>query len=326
MSTPNLSLLLSLGLAVASFAAHSATLPDNGWAQWQTERLTSAPSYCCIDWNGDADRARHGGQTYCDLNQKQQGFSSIKSDPNPTMQIFAHFESGKLTEVRSLSTTCEIRNREQAVQLGTLSTTESVALLTNAARPADGDRHDRGMLMLSVASHPGQLALNWLEAKVRSQNGDDRQDALFWLGQVRASEARETLKYALMQDTDTAMRRHACFVVAESGLAERFDWLRDAAKQDADRSVRHDAWFWFGQAKPANAEQVLTAALRETNDHSTRNHLVFVLSQLPAPRGTDALVALLTNQQASAEVRKQALFWLGQSDDPRALAALDRYL
>lgn len=323
MNKPLLHMLFTLSLAIVSDPTQSATPPANGWAQWQTERAEGAPSYCCIDWQND-DRA--ADQTYCDLNQKQSGFSTVKSDPYQTIQIFAHFQSGKLTDVRSVSTTCDVRNRDQSVNLGTLSTTDSVNLLTQSTFAPKGERNGYSMLMLSVASHPGALAQNWLEAQVQSQDRDRRQDALFWLGQVRAETSREVLKRALMQDTDERMRRHACFVVAESGLPERFDWLRAAAKQDADRTVRHDAWFWFGQAKPANAQQVLTDALQESTDRSTRDHLVFVLSQLPAPQGTDALIALLTDQDVAAEIRKQALFWLGQSKDPRALAALDRYL
>ncbi|AVP97857.1 hypothetical protein C7S18_11915 [Ahniella affigens] len=323
MNKRSLHILFTAGMAIAAASTFGAAPPTNGWAQWQTQRATGAPSYCCMEWNHgrqDADAA------YCDLNQAQHSINSIKSDPDQTMQVFAHFESGKLTEVRTLSTSCEVRHRDQAVDLGTLSTADSVGLLTQTPSAAMDKRHDHSMLMLSVALHPGALAQNWLETQFRSDDRERRQDALFWLGQVRAEASRPILKQALTQDADERMRRHACFVVAESGLPERFDWLRDAAEHDSERSVRHDAWFWFAQAKPANAQAVLTTALQQAKDARTRDHLVFVLSQLPAPQGTDALIALLTDPNVGKETRKQALFWLGQSEDPRALAALDRFL
>lgn len=42
--------------------------------------------------------------------------------------------------------------------------------------------------------------------------------------------------------------------------------------------------------------------------------------------GTDLLLSVARDPQRSVKARKQALFWLAQSDDPRALEELDRIL
>src|SRR5204863_460429 len=54
-------------------------------------------------------------------------------------------------------------------------------------------------------------------------------------------------------------------------------------------------------------------------DEDLKSQAVFVLSQLPRGEGVpDLLQAARSNK--SPRVRSQALFWLGQSGDPRALA------
>lgn len=324
MSRPLLNWIVAVNLCLQALSASAAAPLQNGWVQWQTASAEQAPSYCCQTWD-----KRGTGQpesTGCDLNEDVHGISTVASDGSQKMKVFAKFEAGKLVLVHSLSLSCEVRNASQAKALGDLSTAQSLAILTGTPVRESADRHDQSMQMMSVALHPGAQAQAWLQQAFASPDSERRQDALFWMGQVRAQASKSTLQQALLQNADPGIRRHACFVVAESGLSERFDWLVQAAKRDTVQSVRHDAWFWFGQSQPKQAEQVLEQAMTEAKNRSTRDHLVFVLSQLPAPRGTDALIRLLSDRQMQPEIRKQALFWLAQSKDPRALAALDQYL
>ena len=52
---------------------------------------------------------------------------------------------------------------------------------------------------------------------------------------------------------------------------------------------------------------------------------VFALSQLPADEGVPRLIQVARTNKNPA-VRKQAMFWLGQSKDPRALAFFEEIL
>jgi hypothetical protein len=49
------------------------------------------------------------------------------------------------------------------------------------------------------------------------------------------------------------------------------------------------------------------------------------LSQLPKDEGVPLLIRLAETHK-SVEVRKQAMFWLGQSQDPRALQFFEQVL
>ncbi len=80
--------------------------------------------------------------------------------------------------------------------------------------------------------------------------------------------------------------------------------------------ARDEAWFWIARLARPSAETMLFAALE--GDAGDDEQLVFALSQLPAARGTNALLRVLKQPSQPIETRKRALFWLGQSDDPRA--------
>ena len=52
---------------------------------------------------------------------------------------------------------------------------------------------------------------------------------------------------------------------------------------------------------------------------------VFALSQLPEEKGTPMLLKI-ARQNPHARLRKEAIFWLGESGDPRALQFFEEIL
>jgi HEAT repeat protein len=52
---------------------------------------------------------------------------------------------------------------------------------------------------------------------------------------------------------------------------------------------------------------------------------VFALTQLPKDEGVPLLIKVASSN-ANPAVRKQAMFWLGQSHDPRALTFFEQIL
>lgn len=56
-----------------------------------------------------------------------------------------------------------------------------------------------------------------------------------------------------------------------------------------------------------------------------REQAVFALSQLPEARGVPVLIRVATTNRDRA-IRRKAMFWLGQSDDPRAVALFEDIL
>jgi len=97
-----------------------------------------------------------------------------------------------------------------------------------------------------------------------------------------------------------------------------------------DRNVAHDnrksAVFWLSQAAGDAATAGLTElAENEAEDRDVRDQAVFALSQLPDEQGIPILIRLARSNK-DPKVRRKALFWLGQSDDPRALKLFEEIL
>ena len=59
-------------------------------------------------------------------------------------------------------------------------------------------------------------------------------------------------------------------------------------------------------------------AIDRDPDTEVKKKAVFALSQLPKDEGVPKLIDVARNNR-NAIVRKQAMFWLGQSNDPRAV-------
>jgi HEAT repeat protein len=69
----------------------------------------------------------------------------------------------------------------------------------------------------------------------------------------------------------------------------------------------------------------LRQAAASDPEDSVRKSAVFALSRLPADEATTQLIAVADTSK-DMSVRKQAIFWLGQSDDPKALDYLTKLL
>jgi hypothetical protein len=103
--------------------------------------------------------------------------------------------------------------------------------------------------------------------------------------------------------------------------------LLTLAKSDrVPHRARRQAVFWLGQAAGSVATRGLSGLVDEDGvDRDVKEQAVFALSQQPHGDGVPALIRI-ARTQADRELRRKALFWLGQSDDPRALALFEELL
>jgi HEAT repeat protein len=102
--------------------------------------------------------------------------------------------------------------------------------------------------------------------------------------------------------------------------------LRLARDDHVARHTRRQAVFWLGQAAGEAATRGLTDLVDDQAvDRDVREQAVFALSQRPRDEGVPALIRIARTHR-DPEVRKKAIFWLGQSDDPRALALFEELL
>ena len=147
--------------------------------------------------------------------------------------------------------------------------------------------------------------------KIRVASKDCRFDSagvpFYWLAGVPGPESVSWLR---AQNNDSALS-----AIAMHADASALPTLIDAARNDPSAKIRKQSLFWLAQRA---ADQTIVSAVTNDPDRSVREQAVFALSQLPKAQGTPLLIDVAKNNVDPA-VRKRAMFWLGQSSDPKAL-------
>jgi|SRR5690348_9728392 len=150
-----------------------------------------------------------------------------------------------------------------------------------------------------------------------------------YVGPARASEDRRSRDLGTIPVDDAAeflthlaergSGRPAADAIVPIVLADGIDpWpilLRVARDERSSRAVRSTTEFWL--ARGAGFVLGLNGKERDDDD-DIRASAVFALSQQPKETAVPRLIEIVHSSRRPA-VRAQALFWLGQSGDPRAV-------
>ena len=152
-----------------------------------------------------------------------------------------------------------------------------------------------------------------------------RQDPFTDLGTVEPADAVAYL-LSVARDGGGSAPEHAVLPIALADL-ETWPHLLGLARDGArSRAVRRSAVFWLGQAAGEAAVQGLTGLIAEPNeDLEVKESAIFALSQLRHGGGVEPLIQIARSNR-DPRLRKKAIFWLGQSDDLRALALFEELL
>jgi len=315
--------LFLLAAAIHSHAApvEIAGLGENGWHTWQVKAVESAPEMCCYTWKKGAASRRQ-----CDLDQRSGGFSSTDDESlaGDDVQIYAQLTSGHVTRIRVLSAHCPVTADTEIKDVGIVNTNESVAWLQPLV--ADGGKLSSDAIA-AVAVHDGTHARDVLIETAKSgRRRDDREEAIFWMAQVRVAETATVIKEFIFDDDSADIREHAAFSYSQSKASDITEVLVRQGRNDDDPEVRSQAWFWLAQTEAEEIEVEIRYALLNDKDDDVREEAVFALSQLPEQRAVKALAAILEDHQLDREIREQALFWLTQTDSDEAFEYIDRLL
>ena len=145
------------------------------------------------------------------------------------------------------------------------------------------------------------------------------------LGTVSTQEATDFLLG--LARTDSRAGREAIFPATLADSVTIWpDLLRIARDPRVHGEARKSAVFWLGQAAGAAATKGLSDLVDDTSmDVEVKKSAVFAMSQLPHEDGVPALIRVARGNKSPA-VRKSALFWLGQTNDPRAIALFEEIL
>ena len=145
-----------------------------------------------------------------------------------------------------------------------------------------------------------------------------RGETAFWLGNARGEPGARLLARMIAQDPSDKVREKATFGLSVSKVPAALTTLIATARDDkstGSAARRCSGW----RRRPARRRSAtITGAIDNDPETEVKKKAVFALSQLPKDEGVPKLMEVARNNR-NPEVRKQAMFWLGQSKDPRAV-------
>src|SRR5687767_5572704 len=211
--------------------------------------------------------------------------------------------------------------REQAVfWLGQVHTEKAATFLEEIATSSpDMDLRMKSIHALHEHGSARAAALLRRLAENAQTPESVREQAIFWIGQRRSAENAEFLR-ALFDKMDKSernddVRKKILFSLSQMRGFGNDRWLLGIATDESNsEDVRGHALWTAGQAGIPGAD--LAALYDKLTDSDVKEKLIWVLSESRDRVATDKLVDI-AQKDADQEMRKKALFWLGQKNDPR---------
>ena len=211
--------------------------------------------------------------------------------------------------------------REDAVfWLGQTQSDKAVSMLEEIATSnTDVDLRDKAIFALSQSNSPKAMGFVRRIAENPDVPTSLRQKAIFQLGQHPSAESADYLRTLFTKLGTGAkgddLRKNLLFSLSQMRGFGNDKWLLGVAA-DASQSeeVRKQALFAAGQAGVSGAD--MAAIYDRMTDRELKYQLIWVLSDTRDRAGSDKLVEI-AQKDKDPEMRKKAIFWLGQKNDPR---------
>ena len=269
---------------------------------------------------------------------------------NALLQMDAERAMPILRQVLDRRDQCSVVLRRKAVFLVSQKRTTGTAdLLLKTAR-TDPDSEVRQQAVFWLSQVPDERAVDMLEDILRNSKDEELQNkalfalsqhrsgrgsailrefatregtsrelrgqAIFWLGQRPSTENNDFLRSLYGRLNDEELKDKVLFSLSQRRNMGNEKWLMDIVMNPRETTeLRKKALFWAGQSGVGIPEIIPLYA--RLSDREMKEQVIFVLSQ----RGNnsaavDKLMDIARNERDS-ELRKKAIFWLGQSRDPR---------
>jgi hypothetical protein len=147
---------------------------------------------------------------------------------------------------------------------------------------------------------------------------------VYWLTGISPASSLDWLVTLATSDGSSHVANHATMAIALHADGQATDRLIAIARGNHTANLRGTAIFWLAQRAGDKAAGAISNALDDP-DTEVKKKAVFALSQLPRNEGVPKLIEVARTNK-NPEVRRQAMFWLGQSRDPRALEFFEQIL
>lgn len=318
--------LAALGFGASASAAkndlESRVTASDGWVAYHVPLVAGVDGPCCYSVRGS--QTRKG----CDLEERGWTFENRDGRPADavadTLAMYVKVQNGRVEQFRAVAASCAVHTASTVRWIESVDPASSVAMLSSLLdrKVKAADHHG----LMALAYHADGSAMRALTARAAPPHSfKQREQALFWLGQLRGAEGAEVIERYARTDDDPKLRAKAVFALSQSNAPETYSRILNIAHNDPAEHVRGEALFWLAQTGHARAKDDILAALKAETSNEVQGRAVFALSQLSDGADDEALITVLRGDY-SRTVKKRAMFWLGQSGSPRAMAYFDEAL
>ncbi|HEX4949284.1 MAG TPA: HEAT repeat domain-containing protein [Blastocatellia bacterium] len=148
-----------------------------------------------------------------------------------------------------------------------------------------------------------------------------RKQAAFGIGISKDPAALTTLQSLYAQVAPRELKRQILFATSINANKDgAVDFLINTASNEQDRELKKQAMFWLGQKAGERSLKFLGDVVEKNDgDVELQKQAIFAISQRQKNEAVPLLIRVAQTHPSLA-VRKQAIFWLGQSGDERAVA------
>ena len=277
---------------------------------------------------GDSDQRRHcGGEKPGKRLGSLLGLAAEESGKKRTFFLFHNpapesSRPGAFTKLDLAHADSRITPLKAPIYfLGTFPQAESVSLLTGLFKSVSEPDLAR-KLLLAVAVHPlHDMVVPFLIATAQQDKRESvRRKAVFWLGLHPTDRAVRFLEKLLESGGNDDAKKQAVASLGLNRHARATAVLLDRAEGRGPEDIREKALFWLS----TKVRQALKTGAGSWKNRKKSDALT-ALAQMPT-ESAGAKLAALARSNGDANLRGEAVFWLVQRNDPRALPIMREIL
>ncbi len=193
-------------------------------------------------------------------------------------------------------------------------------LLKVLGRRDDCSEELRRKAVFLVSQQGGAEAAEVLLQVVRDDPSTKvRKQAVFWLSQVPGDRAVAGIEYVLEETAQLELREQAIFALSQHPSPRSEEILRSfAARDNAPVELREKAIFWLGNEGSQESQDFLRDLFTGVSNEQLKEKILFAVSQQASHGSGGWLLTVVNDRDETIEIRKNALFWLGQEHGLRA--------
>ncbi len=301
---------------------------------------------------GDGSAAANGSAATGDCANEDDDSDMRIAALNALLQMDSERAIPILKKVLARRDTCSVALRRKAVFLVAQKQSDESADILLAAARNDPDIEVRRQAVFWLSEVHSERAISALDSILHGSKDEEVQEkAIFALSNTNSSRGAEILRAYAQSNAPEELRAKAVFWLGQSAsrtpensafLEQLFDKtnseeiqnaiiqaMSEAPGEEGTRwmlgvvqntkqpiEVRKKALFWAGQRHSLDIN-TLVGLYDKLDDQELKEQFAFVLSERRESAATDKLIDIARHDK-NIEMRKKALFWLAQKNDPRA--------